>query len=104
MTSKCRYCNQEIEWERDEDNERWMPVESDSEGYRHRCNEQREAWQAEQETRTGRSEAQLCRNGCGTLVFWNYDVRSRKNNKPLPFEETSNTLHRCPNYNLSRKK
>jgi hypothetical protein len=163
--ARCKFCDARIEWERDEDNQRWVPMEPDSEGERHECRserpqvrseyrersiectycgndivfrekeiqsknpgtgemesvirklphdaddpskshncaERRQAWLVEQESRTGRSEVQLCKNGCGALVFWNYDARSKFNNKPLPYEQASNPYHKCPKYNPKRK-
>jgi hypothetical protein len=112
-TPRCKYCDKEISFKQivinhgasdsgnnnddDSGDLKWIPHEPD--GSRpHNCQERKQAWMAEQSQRTGRSEAQLCRNGCGALVFWNYDVRSKINKKPLPYEQATNAYHTCPKY------
>jgi hypothetical protein len=103
--TRCNLCKKEISFKYtttngEEDEEpKWIPYEVDG-SKPHSCLERNRAWQAEQSQRTGRSQAQLCRNGCGTLVFWNYDVRSKFNKKPLSYEQATNTYHKCPNYKL----
>jgi hypothetical protein len=103
----CKYCNKEISFKQvvvsEEDQElKWIPYSADGK-QPHDCKERKEAWRAEQSQRTGRSQAALCKNGCGTLVFWNYDLRSKLNKKPLPYEQATNAYHSCPKYNPRRR-
>lgn len=108
-SATCKYCNSPIVWKtvqisnRDKTGQtvtisKWYPFDASQPNMQHRCEEQRHAWRAEQVNRTGRSESRLCGNGCGTLIYWNYDDRSNKNKKPLPYEQATNTRHICRNY------
>jgi hypothetical protein len=113
---RCNFCNEEITLkkiavavthgsnsdEEDSGEMRWVVYNADG-NQRHNCNARKESWLAEQSQRTGRSEAVLCRNGCGTMIFWDYNRRSKINKKPLPFEQVSNAYHKCPKYNPGRK-
>ena len=112
----CNFCGAEITFKRvninhgestadsnDIGESKWIPHELDG-SKPHSCVERRKAWLAQQSQRTGRSEAQPCRNGCGVLVFWNYDQRSKANNKPLPFEQATNAYHKCKNYNPAMRR
>jgi|SRR5215216_78757 len=113
--ANCRYCNAKIIFKsiqvsnRDRQTgqittvEKRLPFDPDNQSISHNCNQRKEAWLAELFQKSGRSDARPCKNSCGTLVFWNYDQRSKKK-LPLPFEEATNTLHRCPNYNPPKRR
>lgn len=115
-TLRCRYCDEPIIFKAVqiskknpqtgelETIDKRLPFDASQPSISHDCPERKEAWLAEISNRKGRSEAQLCKNGCGTLIYWNYDERSKKHKMPLPYEQASNAYHKCANYNPQRRR
>ena len=72
----------------------------ESTGVIHRCEKGFEEWKKKQreldKLRTGRSETKACMR-CGKKIYWSYERRSQ-NDAPLPIDEETDELHKCPYY------
>jgi hypothetical protein len=88
MTAKCKFCDEPIEWEEEEDADgyerRWTP-KNPMTGQRHRCKERKSIY-VPKPIRCYR---------CNQAIAFDKD-RVGKNGRKIPLDPDSREPHRCP--------